>query len=146
MIISRTPFRVSLFGGGTDYPDWIREHGGAVLGMANPGATRIALSQAIRILFTGASSVIGYWLVRRLVAAGYEVVAACRGDNRYEGLRAERVRVVRQLCETRFGCAFGSDDFLALAGTSYLRSTKPTVSPNLHELTEGALRLRTIYP
>jgi D-glycero-alpha-D-manno-heptose-7-phosphate kinase len=31
MIISRTPFRVSFFGGGTDYPDWIREHGGAVL-------------------------------------------------------------------------------------------------------------------
>jgi D-glycero-alpha-D-manno-heptose-7-phosphate kinase len=25
---------VSFFGGGTDYPDWIREHGGAVLGMA----------------------------------------------------------------------------------------------------------------
>jgi D-glycero-alpha-D-manno-heptose-7-phosphate kinase len=34
MIISRTPFRVSLFGGGTDYPDWIHEHGGAVLGLA----------------------------------------------------------------------------------------------------------------
>jgi D-glycero-alpha-D-manno-heptose-7-phosphate kinase len=34
MIISRTPFRISLFGGGTDYPIWIREHGGAVLGMA----------------------------------------------------------------------------------------------------------------
>jgi D-glycero-alpha-D-manno-heptose-7-phosphate kinase len=34
MIISRTPFRISLFGGGTDYPEWIREHGGAVLGMA----------------------------------------------------------------------------------------------------------------
>jgi len=32
MIISRTPFRVSLFGGGTDYPAWFREHGGAVLG------------------------------------------------------------------------------------------------------------------
>jgi D-glycero-alpha-D-manno-heptose-7-phosphate kinase len=31
MIISRTPFRVSLFGGGTDYPDWYREHGGSVL-------------------------------------------------------------------------------------------------------------------
>ncbi|HAL46194.1 MAG: kinase [SAR202 cluster bacterium] len=31
MIISRTPFRVSFFGGGTDYPDWYREHGGAVL-------------------------------------------------------------------------------------------------------------------
>ena len=31
MIISRTPFRVSFFGGGTDYPAWFRDHGGAVL-------------------------------------------------------------------------------------------------------------------
>ncbi len=31
MIISRTPFRISFFGGGTDYPDWYRKHGGAVL-------------------------------------------------------------------------------------------------------------------
>jgi D-glycero-alpha-D-manno-heptose-7-phosphate kinase len=31
MIISRTPFRVSFFGGGTDYPVWYNEHGGAVL-------------------------------------------------------------------------------------------------------------------
>ena len=31
MIISRTPFRVSFFGGGTDYPVWYRENGGAVL-------------------------------------------------------------------------------------------------------------------
>jgi D-glycero-alpha-D-manno-heptose-7-phosphate kinase len=31
MIISRTPFRISFFGGGTDYPAWFQEHGGAVL-------------------------------------------------------------------------------------------------------------------
>ena len=31
MIISRTPFRISFFGGGTDYPAWYEEHGGAVL-------------------------------------------------------------------------------------------------------------------
>jgi D-glycero-alpha-D-manno-heptose-7-phosphate kinase len=31
MIISRTPFRVSFFGGGTDYPAWYRTYGGAVL-------------------------------------------------------------------------------------------------------------------
>src|SRR5690349_23405804 len=31
MIISRTPFRISFFGGGTDYPAWYRSHGGAVL-------------------------------------------------------------------------------------------------------------------
>lgn len=31
MIISRTPFRVSFFGGGTDYPAWYEKNGGAVL-------------------------------------------------------------------------------------------------------------------
>lgn len=31
MIISRTPFRLSFFGGGTDYSAWYRKHGGAVL-------------------------------------------------------------------------------------------------------------------
>jgi D-glycero-alpha-D-manno-heptose-7-phosphate kinase len=31
MIITRTPFRISFFGGGTDYPGWFREHGGTVL-------------------------------------------------------------------------------------------------------------------
>lgn len=31
MIISKTPFRISFIGGGTDYPAWYREHGGAVL-------------------------------------------------------------------------------------------------------------------
>jgi D-glycero-alpha-D-manno-heptose-7-phosphate kinase len=31
MIITRTPFRISFFGGGTDYPGWYRSHGGAVL-------------------------------------------------------------------------------------------------------------------
>lgn len=34
MIITRTPYRVSLFGGGSDYPEHFNEHGGAVLGMA----------------------------------------------------------------------------------------------------------------
>jgi len=31
MIISRTPYRISFFGGGTDYPAWYHKHGGAVL-------------------------------------------------------------------------------------------------------------------
>jgi len=31
MVICRTPLRISFFGGGTDYPIWYREHGGAVL-------------------------------------------------------------------------------------------------------------------
>jgi D-glycero-alpha-D-manno-heptose-7-phosphate kinase len=31
MIITRTPLRISFFGGGTDYPVWYREYGGSVL-------------------------------------------------------------------------------------------------------------------
>lgn len=31
MIITRTPFRISFLGGGTDYPIWYRQMGGAVL-------------------------------------------------------------------------------------------------------------------
>ncbi|MFZ1983541.1 MAG: kinase [Desulfatitalea sp.] len=31
MIITKTPFRISFFGGGTDYPEWYRSEGGAVL-------------------------------------------------------------------------------------------------------------------
>jgi D-glycero-alpha-D-manno-heptose-7-phosphate kinase len=31
LIITRTPFRISFFGGGTDYPAWYRNNGGAVL-------------------------------------------------------------------------------------------------------------------
>ncbi len=31
MVISRTPYRISFFGGGTDYPAWFHQHGSAIL-------------------------------------------------------------------------------------------------------------------
>ncbi|MBD1169025.1 kinase [Pelagibacterales bacterium SAG-MED08] len=34
MIITRSPFRISLFGGGTDYPSWLDGNKGAVISMA----------------------------------------------------------------------------------------------------------------
>lgn len=34
MVITRTPLRISFFGGGTDYPVWYRQHGGSVLSTA----------------------------------------------------------------------------------------------------------------
>jgi nucleoside-diphosphate-sugar epimerase len=77
------------------------------------------LQRGVTSEHAAASTFTGYWFVRELVAAGHEVVAACRGDGRYEGLRAERVRMVRELCETRFGCAFGNDDFLTLAKSPF---------------------------
>ena len=33
MIISKTPFRISFFGGGTDYPDWYNKNRGSVISM-----------------------------------------------------------------------------------------------------------------
>ena len=32
MIISRTPFRISLFGGGSDFPKYFNKHKGRVIG------------------------------------------------------------------------------------------------------------------
>ena len=43
MIVSRTPFRISLFGGGSDYPTWYLENGGSVLGMAIDKYCRISV-------------------------------------------------------------------------------------------------------
>lgn len=34
MVITRTPFRISFFGGGTDYPVWYEKNGGAVLNVS----------------------------------------------------------------------------------------------------------------
>ena len=34
MIISRTPYRISFFGGGTDYPEWFSKNGGSFLSLS----------------------------------------------------------------------------------------------------------------
>ena len=34
MIITKTPYRISFFGGGSDYPSWYKKNGGAVLSTA----------------------------------------------------------------------------------------------------------------
>jgi UDP-glucose 4-epimerase len=72
----------------------------------------------MRILFTGSSSFSGYWFIRELTAAGHSVVATFRGSGEYAGVRAERTRLLHGMCEARFGCAFGSEAFLALINKS----------------------------
>lgn len=51
MIISKTPFRVSFFGGGTDYPEHFTRHGGAVLGTAIDKCTYLAATRFHSRLF-----------------------------------------------------------------------------------------------
>lgn len=43
MIITRTPYRISFFGGGSDYPAHYREHGGSVLSTTINHFCRISL-------------------------------------------------------------------------------------------------------
>ena len=45
MIISRTPVRISLFGGGTDYPDYYKENGGIVIGTTIDKYVYVSINQ-----------------------------------------------------------------------------------------------------
>jgi D-glycero-alpha-D-manno-heptose-7-phosphate kinase len=51
MIITKTPFRISFFGGGTDYPEHFAKHGGAVLGTAIDKCTYLAATPFYSQLF-----------------------------------------------------------------------------------------------
>ena len=51
MIITKTPFRVSFFGGGTDYPEYFERHGGAVLGTAIGHSAFLSVSHFYSRLF-----------------------------------------------------------------------------------------------
>ena len=49
MIISKTPFRVSLFGGSTDYPSYYKKHGSLILGFAMDKYCYISLRRTPKI-------------------------------------------------------------------------------------------------
>jgi len=69
----------------------------------------------MRILFTGGSSFTGCWFVRELVRCGHEVIAILRRPvGSYQGLRAERVALLSELCECVAGVSFGDEGFLDL--------------------------------
>lgn len=69
----------------------------------------------MRALLTGASSFTGYWFAAKLRAAGIEVVAPLRTKrSSYEGVRAERVRMLADVAEIIEDCPFGSAAFLHL--------------------------------
>ncbi|MBS4167670.1 NAD(P)-dependent oxidoreductase [Parachlamydia sp. AcF125] len=67
----------------------------------------------MRILFTGASSFSGMWIVKQLVAQGHRVTAIFKRPLAdYFGIRGQRVQAVLPICNPVFNCTFGSQKFL----------------------------------
>jgi UDP-glucose 4-epimerase len=69
----------------------------------------------MRILFTGASSFTGMWFVQRLIEQGHEVVAVLRSkESDYSEIRKERIEQLKNRCDLKFECSYGSEAFLDL--------------------------------
>ena len=101
---------------------------------------------ALRILITGASSFTGCWFARGLAAAGHEVSATFR-RREYEGLRAERVRlvceVVQPLWERALGDVTGDWDVICAHGAEATEYRSPDFDADaaVAENTRGLSRL-----
>ncbi len=62
MIVSRTPFRITLGGGGTDLPSYYEKHGGFILAMGIDKYMHIAINtplvdRKIRLQYTKSETV-----------------------------------------------------------------------------------------
>lgn len=70
----------------------------------------------MKVLFTGASSFTGFWFIKKLANAGYQVFTTYTKANssEYEGARKERVKMLADLSEQVFNCQFGSPKFIEL--------------------------------
>lgn len=51
MVITQTPLRISFLGGGTDYPEYFQQHGGAVLGTAVDKSAYFCMSRFYSEMF-----------------------------------------------------------------------------------------------
>lgn len=72
-----------------------------------------------RILLTGATSFTGVWIAQALAQAGHEVVAPLkRLETDYDGLRRDRVDLLKTVAEVVFDTSFGSPAFLHLLKTA----------------------------
>jgi nucleoside-diphosphate-sugar epimerase len=72
----------------------------------------------MKILFTGASSFTGFWFVKRLAAAGHEVVCPITRDlPDYTGTRRQRLDLLKPSCRFAVRAPFGSENFLNLVRT-----------------------------
>lgn len=90
MIITRTPFRISFFGGGTDYPAWYNEHGGSVLSTTIDKYCYITcrylppfFEHRHRIVYSRIETV---QKVEEIIHPAVRAILAMNGNNQQEGL------------------------------------------------------------
>ena len=70
----------------------------------------------MKVVLTGGSSFTGFWFAKALVEAGHEVTALLSGADSaaaYNGIRAERVNMLKATCHTVFAAPFGGAAFFA---------------------------------
>ncbi len=92
LVISRTPLRVSLFGGGTDLPDYYREHGGHVLSFAIDKYVYVVLKPS--------------WAEELVLRSDTEIERARSVDEVSHGITREALRLTGQ---------FGGLDIVSLS-------------------------------
>jgi UDP-glucose 4-epimerase len=69
----------------------------------------------MKILFTGASSFSGFWFVRQLAGAGYEVICPItHAFADYTGMRRQRIQQLEPVCRLVPLAPFGSMNFMKL--------------------------------
>jgi nucleoside-diphosphate-sugar epimerase len=69
----------------------------------------------MRILFTGASSFSGSWIVKALLDQGHSIVAPMRrAQSAYDPLRQARMALIDDAVELVENCPFGTPQFIAL--------------------------------
>jgi UDP-glucose 4-epimerase len=70
----------------------------------------------MKILFTGASSFTGFWMVQELSRAGHEVTAIFRRrlEDYSDEPRRKRVHLLKELCRPVVGVGFGDEKFVEL--------------------------------
>jgi UDP-glucose 4-epimerase len=70
----------------------------------------------MKILFTGASSFTGFWIVKALADAGHEIICPITKDLAdYAGARGQRIELLKPVCRFVQQSPFGSENFLKLA-------------------------------
>ena len=109
----------------------------------------------MNILFTGASSFSGYWMVYALRKAGHRVVAPLRGQaGGYADAKARRVAMLPGICAPRFGINFGDDAFLKLIEADgpfdvlchHAAEVRDYKSPDFDALAATASNVRNLVP